>query len=379
MRVRFSLAAQTKQPAHVGCFVLAIYGIIESKLTLKYNKMAIKCLNFMRLPQISLIGYFIIAILALYFLWRERKKPSQWCGRYRLQIYHFAALLILFGIFLLANLISIYLVWLGIILLITSFIAPHFLVVNKQNIKINALTGIKIAFVADLQLGMSWKKTKWAQKIVDKIKDAKPDLVLLGGDLIDNEGGFADECSYLSPFGLIANQFPIYYVMGNHEYGAGQQSIFMFENQADKLARTMAKLNIPLLKNNLVTIKINNKEINIFGIDDIWGGKADFAELNNWNKITPLIFLTHNPDGILSWPFNIKKPDLVLAGHTHGGQIHLPGLGPVVSAEIKLPRKHYRGLSHYNNIPIFTTVGAGESAAPIRFGVMPEVVVLEIK
>ncbi|OGH87508.1 MAG: hypothetical protein A3J93_03180 [Candidatus Magasanikbacteria bacterium RIFOXYC2_FULL_42_28] len=333
----------------------------------------------MNIAQILTYTYFVTAIIAFIFLYRERKHPTVRLGHYRMRIYHVITLFIVGAIFLLANMISGYLEILGLILLIVAFATPHFLFIHRKKIKISALAGLKIAFVADLQLGMSLKKTKWSQKIVDKITAENPDLVLLGGDLIDNEGTDENESAFMAPFGQLVGRFPIYYVMGNHEYGAGRPGVMMFENRAPVLADQMAKLKIPLLKNKLERLKLPNRDICIFGLDDLWGGQINFDELKNWDKTTPLIFLTHNPDGVLHWPTELKKPDLVLTGHTHGGQIHLPGLGPVVSAEIKMHRNFYRGLKYYNNIPIFTTVGAGESAAPIRFGLMPEVAILNIK
>ena len=101
--------------------------------------------------------------------------------------------------------------------------------------------------------------------------------------------------------------------------------------------------------------------------------------INPVEKNTPLILITHNPDSILSWPAEIKKPDLVLAGHTHGGQIYLPFIGPLGNAHINLGRQFYGGLNYYQNIPIFTSAGAGESGGPVRFWVLPEIVILNLK
>jgi len=123
--------------------------------------------------------------------------------------------------------------------------------------------------------------------------------------------------------------------------------------------------------------KIKNQKICIFGLDDVWSETPNFDSAPT--STTPLIFLTHNPDGILDWPANLRAPDLVLSGHTHGGQVYLPFVGPLADAGIKLPKKFYRGLNEYNGIPIYTTVGAGESGGAIRFWTLPEIVIINLK
>lgn len=265
----------------------------------------------------------------------------------------------------------------------TRFIEPHIIVKNEFDFATtNIKSPLKIAFIADIQIG-NYKKSAWTEKIVNKLEEIKPDLVLLGGDLIDNEGTFEDESQYLEPLRKISGRYPIYYILGNHEYGIGSQTQGDKNKQtgdrSELLIKRMNELQIKLLRNSLACPDINDQTICLFGIDDIWSNKINFEELSKWDKNVPLIFLTHNPDGIKLYPIEQEIPNLTLAGHTHGGQLRLPFIGPLGNPGVKLPKKYFKGLNEYEGMKIFTTVGIGESGGPIRFWNPPEIAVINLK
>ena len=222
-------------------------------------------------------------------------------------------------------------------------------------------------------------------------------MVIFGGDLISNEGYFYEtsspntsvgaEAEWLNIFAKITEKYPSYYVLGNHEYGLGNSNRFDPDHwtgvQSQAVIYEMEKIGAKSLNNRLACVAVATQNICLFGIDDLWGAKAgltklDFSELKNWNQRTPIVFITHNPDGILKWPKEIKKPNLVLAGHTHGGQIYLPFVGPLGGAGIELDEKYYRGLNYYEGTPIYTSIGLGESGGPVRFMSVPELTVIEL-
>ncbi len=265
----------------------------------------------------------------------------------------------------------------------TYFIEPNIIVKKQFDFPTaNVQTPIKVAFIADIQIG-NHKKTDWTKKMVNEIIEINPELVLLGGDLIDNEGTFEDESQYLEPLTAISAKYPIYYILGNHEYGIGGQTKGDKNKQtgdrSQLLITKMKDLNITLLRNNLSCPIIKNQQICLFGIDDIWSNKISFVELNKWKNNIPLIFLTHNPDGIKLYPIDKNIPNITLAGHTHGGQIRLPFIGPLGNPGVTLPKKYFKGLNDYYGMKIFTTVGIGESGGPIRFWNPPEIAVINLK
>lgn len=263
------------------------------------------------------------------------------------------------------------------------FIERNIIVKNEFDFSItNLKTPIKIAFISDLHIG-KYKKTAWTHKIVNNIKTINPDLVLIGGDFIVNEGDFENETQYLEPLRQLADKYPTYYVFGNHEYGMSGNSIDNIKgqtgNRSGLLAEKMKELNISLLSNQLACPKIKSQPICIFGINDIWENNFNFKELKNWDKNIPLIFLTHNPDAILFYPKDELLPNITLAGHTHGGQIRLPFIGALGDAKIALPKEFYKGLNDWNGAKVYTSVGLGESGGPIRFWNPPEIAVINLK
>lgn len=315
--------------------------------------------------SIIILGYILIAVILIYIFLRDSRDGKFFLGRYKI-----LAWLLSCGLFL------------GILIGIDArFVEPRVLVVKTQSIDFQNLNQkIKIAFVSDLQVG-EHKKSEWVKKIVEKIDSQNPDAVIFGGDLVANEAAFEDETVYLVSLAKLSEKYPSYYIMGNHEYGIGRvvrhQPVYWTGDQSDELAARMEKMNIKLLKDDLACLTIGKQEICFYGIDDIWKAVPTFKNLDGWNEETPLVFLTHNPDGAKYWPEYKKRPDLVVCGHSHGGQIRLPFIGPIGNADIQIGKKYYAGLNPWQDFLIYTSTGAGESGSPIRFGVWPSVDIIE--
>lgn len=320
----------------------------------------------MNFISIIIYGYIFTALLLVYFIIRDSKQSNLFFNQ-RKKIAYSLVFILIFSIFC---------------ALYAHLIEPFILTTKKMEIQIpNIQNSIKIAFITDIQAGKH-KKTDWIEKMTQKILNTEPDLVIFGGDLISNEGVFEDESIYLEPLKKISDKYPSFYVLGNHEYGLGQMDLSKkYLGTGDKtkeLIDQMKKNNITLLRNNLHCFKIKKQELCLFGIDDIYVGKKDYSELKNLPADTPLLFITHNPDGVLGYPKIFKKPDLVLAGHTHGGQVYLPIIGSIGSVDLILQRKFYRGLNYWENTPIYTSVGAGESGGQIRFMSIPEIILFNL-
>ncbi|MFA6485941.1 MAG: metallophosphoesterase [Candidatus Magasanikbacteria bacterium] len=355
--------------------------------------------------DIIIYGFFGLAGLGIFFINRDRKNPRVFFGRQSKFAWMAIAILIV-----------------GIIAMFDAhFIEPWTIKTTTVNLATSKLSAsVKIAFISDFQVG-NHKETAWVEKVVERIQQEKPDLILLGGDLIDNEGNTDDESIHLEPLKKLVGEFPIYYILGNHEYGIsnryGEPPIIYTGDRSASLIDRMTQIGITLLRNDLICPEIKGQKICLFGIDDIWhapnpnysalaichpreNGDPDTDRLDsrlrgNDNCVsadTPLIFLAHNPDAILSWPKNTRYPDLTLAGHTHGGQVYLPFIGPLGSAGLQLDQKYYRGLNYFTptvilsasegssttTIPIFTSVGIGESGGAVRFWTLPEIAIITI-
>lgn len=257
------------------------------------------------------------------------------------------------------------------------FIETHWLRVNTIPFPHELIKHpIRIALLTDLHVGCG-KGYLWMENVVERVLALKPDLVLIAGDLVNNQFPLGDETRYLTPL-LQLKHLPIYYVLGNHEYGTGNYRRVFFEDNVQPVIQRMADIGIPLLRNELITLKLHDQEIVLFGSDDYWSKPIDYAVATGVAATMPFIFMTHNPDAITEWPATGRQPDLTLAGHAHGGQIAVFRF-PLGSATLKLGRKFYQGLRNYKGKPIYISTGLGESTLPLRFGARPEIALIELK
>ncbi len=264
-----------------------------------------------------------------------------------------------------------------------SFIEPKIIIVKKEKIDLEYIEKpVIIALVADYQVG-PYKKDQFVERTVRKILKSDPDLVLIAGDQIDNNlyDQQTDETKYLKPLEELAKKIPVYAVHGNHEYGIwGPGSIndksARYPDNSQKTKKAMEELGVRYLVNELEEIQVQDQEFFLYGSDAWWSGNTDFSVLENLQKETAVIGLVHNPAA--TWEASKHGIDLMLAGHTHGGQIRLPFLGPIGKVDGVIPDKWYKGWYEHDSLKVFVTSGVGESGARARLFNLPEIVLLEV-
>ncbi|PLX26526.1 hypothetical protein C0581_04305 [Candidatus Parcubacteria bacterium] len=313
------------------------------------------------------IGILITALPAVILLYSKCKRPESW-------EYKHPRLSILLAVMLFIGTLT--LIW-------GSFIEPHLLIVRKQTIDLeNIKQPITIVFMADFQVG-KYKQTDWVKKVVTKTRALKPDIVLLGGDQIDNAFFNPTETSYLRPLEKLVQSIPTYAIHGNHEYGISCNK--GIENKCRNIGdvsietkKTLETFGIRYLQNEMEEITINDTSFYLYGGDSYWAQKIDYSALKTRTKEIPTIALIHNPSFLLDpHPEDI---DLTLSGHTHGGQIRLPLIGPIGLVDNQLPRKLYKG---YHTLGtggnIYVTSGVGETATRARLFNPPEIIHITIK
>jgi len=262
-----------------------------------------------------------------------------------------------------------------------SFIEPHRLVVKQESIDLPGINKpIKIALVADIQVG-PYRDGDYVAKFSKLILKQKPDIVLMAGDHINNSGNDTDELSLLKNLQILTKQLPVYAVQGNHEYGISDGASFFDDNYrlpdlSESTKKYMEGLGVNFLSNDKKLIKINDQEFYLFGGDSYWAQKLDLSQLRNKEKDIPTIALIHNPAAI----FDVSgyDVDLFLAGHTHGGQIRLPFIGPLIPVDRVLPRSWHQGWVDYKEIKMYVTSGVGETGVRARLLTPPEIVVLTV-
>jgi len=224
----------------------------------------------------------------------------------------------------------------------------------------NEFDNFKIMFIADFHLNGNPAIITPIKRILDK---EEVDIYLLGGDYQVNAfGNYSVVKSLYEELFSNLDTSKIYAVLGNHdEY---------------KIAEILNELGVNMLLNDFITINRGEESITITGIDDSDRYLAhEFPELPKQHS-DYRILLAHSP--------NVYKDaqrngyDLLLAGHTHSGQICYPGGVPIVRFT-KFPRKYSYSLWKYKSMQGYTTAGVGNTWVNARFFCPPEVVVITLK
>lgn len=254
----------------------------------------------------------------------------------------------------------------GLVLLFiwSFFIEPNKLVVTKYLISDNDLKGIKVVFVSDFHINPY--QNKRLKKVIALVNAQNPDIVLSGGDFIS--GHLA---SMTMPIGDIAKElqninakYGFYTAIGNHDKYLGE----------DYAIKELRKNKINVLYNSNTKVNIKGKDVYIAGIEFKPNNTVPIVEALK-NTKAPVIMLTHSPDEIKKIPDSVN---LILAGHTHGGQVVLPFVGALFTAS-DYKDKYIYGFIEEENKKMIVTNGIGVSILPFRFNCVPEIVVIEFK
>lgn len=219
---------------------------------------------------------------------------------------------------------------------------------------------VTIAHISDLHFSR-WFKPRKMNKIIRSVMEMQPDIIVFTGDLIDDYKHWPKKQTdrlieklkrLKAPMGKIA-------VLGNHDYKHGGQYF---------VKEVLKEAGFTTLVNEEVFGSDAKISMNIVGIDDLSGGKPNYnfeSTLAEWH-----ILLAHQPDQIDAIN-NLEQYDLVLSGHSHGGQIRLPYL--YIKTE---GAKHYTDSLYLptKNTILSVNTGIGTTMIPARVGVPPEIV-----
>lgn len=221
-----------------------------------------------------------------------------------------------------------------------------------------ALEGLTIVQITDVHL-YPLTQPELVKKSVLMANELKPDLVVLTGDYVWQDLEAIYELAPL--FAGLDAKYGIFSILGNHDYWL----------DAGVITRVMESAGLPVLINQGVSIQQGKGSIFVAGLDDGWSGNPDLDEtLDGANSSEPVILLCHEPD--LADRYSLDgRVDVQLSGHTHGGQIRLPGIGAMVLPY--LGRKYDIGLYRVNEMLLYTNRGLGVISEPVRFNCPPEI------
>jgi predicted MPP superfamily phosphohydrolase len=249
-----------------------------------------------------------------------------------------------------------------------------------------AFDGLRIVHISDIHCG-SFDNPAAVQKGVDLAMAQKPDIILFTGDLVNDRSVELND--YQSIFSQLKAPLGVYSVLGNHDYG----DYVKWDSQEAKVQNLEAlmkghkDMGWQLLMNEHVVLEKNNEKIAIIGIEN-WGAKAHFPKYGSMKKAceglndkqVPFnILLSHDPS---HWTHQViseyPNVDLTLSGHTHGMQfgIEIPGFKWSPSQFIY---KCWAGIYNHGKQYIYVNRGFGFLGYQGRFGIMPEITVIDLK
>jgi len=260
------------------------------------------------------------------------------------------------------------LIVLGAVLAVWAFWwEPARLVIRETTETLPCWNGppVRIAIVSDLHIGSPFTGVEKLERVVTTINAGRPDMVVLLGDFVIQgvAGGrfvpperIAKELRELrAPLGVFA-------VLGNHDWWL----------DAPRVRRALESANIRVIEDDAVRVS----SFWLAGISDFMEGAHDAQRaVAAITGAEPAIAITHNPDIFPAIPARVC---LTLAGHTHGGQVAIPGIGrPIVPSQYG--ERYAIGSIHEHGKRLFVTAGVGTSIIPVRFRVPPEIVFLIVQ
>ncbi len=266
------------------------------------------------------------------------------------------------------------------------FIEPNRLVVTSDTLKIKnwnpTFDGLKIVMIGDVHAGSNGVTEEKLRRVVAKTNEQNPELVVFLGDYVSQD---FEQRKLRMPLetltaGLAGMRatYGVFVVLGNHEGWFNDE----------KVAAAFAGVGYKVLQNEVATIEKDGQRLRIFGMKDhlkLSGGwlriSADSKKYLSTTGTGDVIVLQHSPDilPVIAGEYSISPElRLILAAHTHGGQVWLPVLGRIVVPS-GFGQKYAYGHVFDKGVDMWVTGGVGTSILPLRFMVPPEIVVLTIR
>lgn len=235
------------------------------------------------------------------------------------------------------------------------------------------LEGYRIVQISDLHNAKFGKNN---QKLVDRIRECEPDMIVLTGDLVDSNYTNVDRAVQFVD--EIVKICPVYYVTGNHEY-------WLEKSEYDELMDGLIGAGVVILNDQVVEISRGDAKFRLVGLDDksLADGTLE-ALLNNTHNVVHedsderefTVVLAHEPQYFARYAGT--GVDLVLSGHAHGGQFRLPFVGGIVAPDQGFLPEYTAGEYYMNGTEMIVSRGLGNSVIPVRLFNFPEIVCVEL-
>ncbi|MCJ7508816.1 MAG: metallophosphoesterase [candidate division Zixibacteria bacterium] len=238
----------------------------------------------------------------------------------------------------------------------------------KDNQMANFFDSLKVVQVSDLHIRRWGNREK---ELVSLIQKLNPDLIFITGDFASNNRGIDPALKVME---RITQGRRVIAVLGNNDHEFRSQKL-----DTERLIRGLEKSGVLLLLNRSIKLKRQENSVFVIGLDDNYLWKDDlFKATDNLTSKGGKILLDHSPDIVTKVELN--GINLVLSGHTHGGQVKLPLIGAIyTNRACNSVFKFVSGLYYYQNTKLYVNPGIGMSFFPVRFLCRSEITIFKFE
>jgi len=242
------------------------------------------------------------------------------------------------------------------------FLQEKYIVFPHSNIP-PQFRGTRIVFLTDIHHGPFFSKERLG-RLVERVNDLHPHIVLLGGDYVHRSSHYIEHC--FDELGNLETTLGSYGVLGNHDHW----------EDAALTRECMVKAGIRPIDNAAYWIGKDGGRIKVGGVGDYLEDVQDIEPmLDGVGDGDFTILVTHNPDYVED--MMTDKIDLVLAGHTHGGQVTFFGLwAPFTSS--KFGQRYRTGIVETGRTRVIISNGIGTITPPVRFFARPQIIIIDL-
>ncbi|MFA6039310.1 MAG: metallophosphoesterase [Candidatus Peribacteraceae bacterium] len=257
-----------------------------------------------------------------------------------------------------------------------SFLEPRIITVTERSVPFPYPEQLTIAVFSDLHAG-PYKGEAFLWRVVDKINALRPDLVLFAGDFLFDGNSSPED---LAPLAELSPSIGTVAVFGNHDMGRMRDFLgqrFNMKDRSRDLRQYLQERGVLVLENENVLYRTSKGSFVVAGTGDLWAADVDWEK--SFAKVPediPVLLLAHNPDVTLE-PQSLQA-DVIVSGHTHGGQFRLPFFGPIAPIPLKIGRDYSQGIfTLTGGTTLAVTRGIGETRARARLFAWPEILLLK--